>query len=199
MIRETVRTPMMLPTHVLVGMSLATPVAIAFPGVAPVVVAGAVAGSILPDLDVVARHRQTLHFPTGYAVAAIPAGVVAVAAPTPATIGIATGIVAAAVHCRMDAYGGSHELRPWERNTDRAVYDHVRGEWQPAKRWVRYDGSRSDLFVSLIAAVPPVLLLPEPSRKIVVGAIAIAFVYTAFRRRVPGLIDVIVDRLRPGS
>jgi len=199
MIREPVRTRMMLPTHVLVGMALATPVVLAVPGVGPAVVGGAVAGSIAPDLDVVARHRRTLHFPTGYVVAAIPAAAVALAVPTPATVGLAAGIVAAAVHCRMDAYGGSHELRPWERNTDRAVYDHVRADWQPAKRWVRYDGSGSDLLVSLVAAIPPAVLLSGSAHTILAAALVVAFVYTAFRRRIPDLIDGIIDRLGRGS
>ena len=190
---------MMLPTHVLVGMSLATPVALAVPGVAPAVIAGAVVGSIAPDLDVVAHHRRTLHFPTGYAVAAIPATGVAVVSPTSTLVGIAAGVVAAAVHCRMDVYGGSHELRPWERNTDHAVYDHVRGDWQPAKRWIRYDGSGADLLVSLVAAIPPALLLSGSARTVVIGALVIALLYTAFRRRIPDLVDAMSDRIGHGS
>ncbi len=198
MIHEALRTPMMLPTHVLVGLSLATPLALVAPEMTPAIVIGTVIGSIAPDLDVLARHRRTLHFPTGYAVAGIPAVGVSVIRPSLAAVTIATGVAAATVHCRMDVYGGSHELRPWERNTDRAVYDHLRGRWQPAKRWVQYDGSRSDLVVSLIAAIPPVVLLPETSRVIVAGAVGIALVYTAFRRRIPDLIDVIADRVGYG-
>ncbi|MFC6754499.1 metal-dependent hydrolase [Halorubrum tibetense] len=187
---------MMLPTHVLVGMALATPVAVAVPELAGSVVAGAVVGSVLPDVDVVARHRRTLHFPSGYVLLAVPTVIVVLVWPSTATAAVATATVAAAVHSRMDAYGGSYELRPWERTTDRAVYDHVRGEWRLAKRSIRYDGSRSDLLLSFAAATPPLVLLDGTYRPLVGGALAVAVSYTLLRRRLPDVVDDAADRLR---
>ena len=182
---------MMLPTHVLVGMMLATPVAVAVPDLAGPAVSGAVLGSIVPDLDVVGRHRRTLHFPTGYALAAAMAVGVALAVPAGPTVGLAAFLAGAAVHCRMDGYGGSPELRPWERTVDRAVYDHVRGRWRPARRWVRYDGSPGDLLAALVAAVLPAAVFEGPPRLLVAAAVAVAVVYAALRRRLPALVDAV--------
>jgi len=184
---------MMLPTHVLVGMALATPVAVAVPDLAGPAVSGAGLGSIVPDLDVVGRHRRTLHFPTGYALAAAMAVGVALAVPAGPTVGLAAFLAGAAVHCRMDGYGGSPELRPWERTVDRAVYDHVRGRWRPARRWVRYDGSPGDLLAALVAAVLPAAVFEGPPRLLVAVAVAVAVVYAALRRRLPALVDAVAD------
>lgn len=196
MIGEPLGAAMMLPTHVLVGLALATPVAVAAPELTAPVVAGAVAGSVAPDLDVAARHRRTLHFPTGYAVASVPAVAVAVVAPMPGVVAVAAAVVAAAVHCRTDVYAGNRDRRPWERATDRAVYDHARGDWRTARRWIRYDGSPGDLGVSLLAAVPPAAVLDGPYRAAVAVAVGVAVVYTAFRRRIPDLVDAVVEGVR---
>ncbi len=196
MIREPVRSVMMLPTHVLVGMTLATPIAVAVPELAGTAVAGAVIGSVFPDLDIVARHRRTLHFPTGYVLLATPTVIVAIVWPTTMTTAVATTTVAAAVHSWMDAYGGSYDLRPWERTTDRAVYDHIRGEWRPAKRSIPYDGSPSDLLVSVGAAVAPLVFLDGTYLPLVAAALVVAASYTLLRRRLPDFVDDVVDRLR---
>ncbi|MWV63464.1 metal-dependent hydrolase [Halorubrum sp. JWXQ-INN 858] len=190
---------MMLPTHALVGLALATPVAVARPSLATPLLAGALAGSVLPDLDVVARHRRTLHYPTGYVVAAVPIAAVAVVATSPATVALAAGTVAAAVHCRMDRYGGSYEFRPWERKSDRAVYDHVRGRWRRAKRWTRYDGAPEDLLVAIAAGLPLLVVLDGPFRQLAAGTLAIAVVYTAFRRRLSDLAGGAFRRMRDGA
>lgn len=189
----------MLPTHALVGLALATPVVVAAPDLATPALLGALVGSVLPDLDVVADHRRTLHYPTGYALLAVPLVAVALAAPGPATVGFAAGVVAAAVHCHMDRYGGSREFRPWERKSDRAVYDHVKGRWRRAKRWTRYDGSTRDLLVAAVAAVPPLALLEGPFFLLAAGALAVAVVYTVLRRPLSRVVDVAVRSIRRGA
>lgn len=186
---------MMLPTHALVGVALATPVAV----VAPEVATPALVGGVLPDLDVVADHRRTLHYPTGYVLLAVPLVTVALVVPGPATVGVAVGVVAAAAHCRMDRYGGSREFRPWERKSDRAVYDHVAGRWRRAKRWTRYDGSARDLVVAAVAAVPPLVLLDGPFLVLAAAALAVGVVYTVLRRRISRVADVAVRSIRRGA
>jgi hypothetical protein len=122
---------MMLPTHALIGVAIGAPLLWLAPDAATAALIGGLLGGIWPDLDLYVGHRRTLHYPTGYSLAAIPAVVVAGGVGTSLSIGIAVAVVAAATHCRMDRYGGGLELRPWEGTSERAVYDHVAGRWLP--------------------------------------------------------------------
>lgn len=142
---------MVLPTHAVMGLALAAPVLFIAPEAAPVALAGALAGSVFPDLDMYAGHRRTLHYPTLYPLLAVPSVVAAVFVSHWILVGFAAFLVGASVHCRMDRYGGGLELEPWRGTSERAVYDHVRGEWRQPKRWIEYDGSPKELL--LLAAL----------------------------------------------
>ena len=154
----------MLPTHAVVGLAVATPLLGVAPEFAPAALLGGLLGGIFPDLDLYSGHRKTLHYPTGYAVAALPAVGAAALFPVAATVGLAWFFVGAVAHCRMDRYGGGLELEPWEETSERAVYDHARGEWREPKRWVRYDGSPRDLLLLTAVAVPLFLTVGWPFR-----------------------------------
>ncbi len=181
----------MLPTHAVIGLAIAAPLVVLRPEIAPVALAGALVGSILPDLDLYAGHRRTLHYPTGFALVALPAVGLAVAVSTTVTVGIAAIVAGAAVHCRLDRYGGGLELRPWEGTSDRAVYDHVRGRWRRPKRWIRYDGAAEDLLLLVSLGVPLLVALDDPFRIVVAVALAVGVVYAGLRRRLATLAPVV--------
>lgn len=181
----------MLPTHALVGMALGLPIAVFAPELAPAALAGGLLGGVFPDLDLYSGHRRTLHFPTLYPVAAVVAAVVAVAVTAPVSVGLAVGIAAAAAHCRMDVYGSGLELRPWEGNSRRAVYDHVSGEWIKPRRLVSYDGSPGDLALAATVAVPLYLLVGWPYDAIVLVAVGVGASYTLLRRYLAELAPVV--------
>ena len=182
---------MMLPTHALVGMALAVPVALSVPELAPAALLGGFVGGVLPDLDMYSGHRKTLHYPTLYPIAAVPAVLFALIQPTAIAVGVATMLVAAAVHCRMDIYGGGLELEPWEGTSERAVYDHVRGAWRRPRRLVSYDGSKADLAISAGIGLPLLFVLPEPFTFLVAAALAVGTVYVLFRRRLAALAPLV--------
>jgi hypothetical protein len=182
---------MMLPTHALAGMALSLPVALAAPEFAPPAIIGGLVGGVLPDLDLYAGHRRTLHFPTLYPIAAALAIVAAVVLATPAAVAAAFVLLGAALHCRMDVYGGGLELRPWEGNSDRAVYDHVAGEWIKPRRAVAYDGSRGDLALSTAFGLPLLVALRFPYTAVVAAALTVAAVYVLLRRRLAALAPVV--------
>jgi len=94
---------MMLPTHALVGLAVGAPLLWLAPESATATLVGGLCGGIWPDLDLYVGHRRTLHFPTGYALAAIPAVIVAAVVGSPPAVGLAGGLVAAAAHCRWIA------------------------------------------------------------------------------------------------
>lgn len=186
---------MMLPTHALVGLAVAAPLVVLAPDLATPALAGALVGSVLPDFDLYAGHRRTLHYPTGYAIAAVPAVVAAAVLTTPVLVGIAFLLLGATLHCRMDRYGGGLELRPWEGTSDRAVYDHVRGRWRRPKRWIRYDGAVEDVALAAVLGVSLLFVLGGTFRWIVVGTLLVGCTYGLLRRRLATLAPVVFSRV----
>ncbi|WP_128906498.1 metal-dependent hydrolase [Halorubrum amylolyticum] len=173
---------MMLPTHVLGGMLLATPLVRVAPELAPIGFVAGFLGGLFPDLDMYVGHRKTLHFPVYYGLFAALALLAALVAPSTATVGAALFLLGAAVHSAADMYGGGLELRPWEGNSDRAVYDHYRGRWIAPRRLVRYDGAVEDLALSVGLSIPLLYLVNGRLRQIVLGTLAVAVAYTVVRR-----------------
>ncbi|MEZ3162934.1 metal-dependent hydrolase [Halorubrum sp. RMP-47] len=185
----------MLPTHVLAGMLLAAPLVRVAPELAPVGFAAGFLGGLVPDLDMYVGHRKTLHYPVYYATLAAPAVLAALVAPSQITVGVAFLLLGAALHSVADMYGGGLELRPWEGNSDRAVYDHYRENWVAPRRGVRYDGAVEDLALSVGLAVPLLLLVDPPLRQIVIGTLAVAVVYTVLRRRLAEIAAAVIPLL----
>jgi hypothetical protein len=186
---------MMLPTHAIAGMVLALPVAYARPEFAAVAFVAGFVGGVVPDLDLYAGHRKTLHYPVYYPPLAAAALVVAAWHPTTATVGVAFVLAGAAVHSVTDVFGGGLELRPWEATSDRAVYDHYRRRWIAPRRLVRYDGSPGDFLLAAALAVPLLVTLDGTLRRVVVATLAVAVVYTAVRRVLPRLAVLVVDHV----
>jgi hypothetical protein len=182
---------MMATTHALVGAAIAAAAATAFPETAPVALAAAVAGSVFPDLDLYAGHRRTLHYPAYYWAAVAAALVVAALSATPLALAAVLFLLGAAVHSVMDAFGGGLELRPWEGNSDRAVYDHLNGRWLPPKRWVPYDGAPEDLLLAGLLSAPAFLVFgDEPLvRAGLIGVLAVSATWVALRRRVASVSE----------
>lgn len=182
---------MMLPTHGIVGLAIATPLTFIAPEFTTATLTGALAGSVFPDLDLYAGHRRTLHYPTVYPLLALPASVLAAWVSTFSTVFIALFLVGAAVHCQMDRFGGGLELRPWEGTSDRAVYDHVRNRWRKPKRLVRYDGAPEDFALALFLGIPLVVVLSSPFRWIVFGLLIVGGSYAVLRRRLASIAPIV--------
>ncbi|WP_313692155.1 metal-dependent hydrolase [Halorarum halobium] len=175
---------MMATTHALAGMLLAVPVSLVAPELAPAAFVAGGVGGFVPDLDLYAGHRKTLHYPVYGSVAAVPAVGLAALVPTEATVALAAFLVGAALHARMDVYGGGLELRPWEGTSERAVYDHARGRWRRPRRVVRYDGAPEDLLVSLAFSAPLLVVLDAAPnvQPVVSSLLAVSLLYVALRK-----------------
>jgi hypothetical protein len=182
---------MMLPTHALLGLAIAAPLVALAPELASPALVGGFVGGLLPDLDLYAGHRRTLHYPTLYAVAAVPIAILTALVTTPWLVATTFLFLGAALHCRMDRYGGGLELRPWEGTSERAVYDHVESRWRAPKRWIRYDGAPEDLVLTLLVGVPLWVVLEEPFRWLVGVALVVGTLYGLLRRRLADIAPVI--------
>lgn len=182
---------MMLPTHAMVGLAIATPLVILVPDLAPAALAGGLLGGIFPDLDLYSGHRKTLHYPTVYLLAALIAVGLTVLVPITMTAGLAFFLLGATAHCQMDRFGGGLELRPWEGTSERAVYDHVRGQWRRPKRWIPYDGSPHDLLLLSTVSVPLFVMLDGPFRLLVGVALLVGIVYVGLRQWLASIAPVV--------
>ncbi|MFC4358174.1 metal-dependent hydrolase [Halobium salinum] len=183
---------MMATTHALVGVALALLVA---PDGGLVPVAAGALGGLFPDFDLYAGHRKTLHFPVYFPLAAALAAVVALVSPGPATLAAALFLAAAGIHSAMDALGGGLELRPWEGNSDRAVYDHFRGRWIAPRRWIRYDGAPEDLLLAGVFGLPAYAVLSGLAETLVLLALGVSFVYVVLRKPMVWAAERVVDAL----
>ncbi len=183
----------MLPTHAFTGLVLALPIALAIPEFGTAALVAGFLGGVFPDLDMYVGHRKTLHYPVYFSALAVAVAPLALLAPTAATVAAAVFLLAAAVHSVTDVFGGGLELRPWEATSDRAVYDHYRGQWIAPYRWVRYDGAPEDLLLSVTLAVPLLLTLEGALRWVVAASLAVAVVYTAVRRLLPRIAEELFD------
>lgn len=186
---------MMLPTHALVGMLLALPVAFTIPEFAAIPLVAGFLGGVFPDLDMYAGHRRTLHYPVYYWMAAGASGAAIALVFSPVTVAAAVFFLAAATHSASDILGGGLELGPWEGTSQRAVYDHHRGRWIAPRYWIRYDGSPGDLLCSVSIAIPLLVVLEPPYSWVVVGTLSVAVVYVAIRRVLPTIAERLVSTL----
>ncbi|ELY27144.1 membrane-bound metal-dependent hydrolase [Natrialba magadii ATCC 43099] len=177
----------MATTHALWGMALALPVIAAAPEYALAAFVAGLVGGLAPDLDLYTGHRKTLHYPVYASLAAVPAIVLAVVFPSTATVALAVGLGAAALHAGSDVLGGGLELRPWEGTSERAVYSHYHGQWLRPRRLVRYDGAPEDLALAGVAAVPIAVAGDALIAAVAVGFLTISAVYVLLRKRLAAL------------
>ena len=178
-------------THAAAGALLASPLAAVRPDLASVAALAALAGGVFPDLDVVVgTHRKTLHFPVYYWVPTLLGGVAALAAPGPVTVAACFFFLSAAVHSVSDVFGGGTDARPWEGNSDRAVYVHPLGRWLTPRRFVRYDGAPEDFVLVTALSVPGLLVFGPPVRMLLWAGVTVSLAYAVVRKRLPDLVGI---------
>lgn len=182
---------MMATTHMFAGLVIASGVALAAPEYAVAAAIGAAAGGIAPDVDILATHRKTLHFPVYYGVLSIPAIGLALAVPGATSVAVALFFVAAAIHSWSDVVGSGPAPRPWATPTSRAVYMHPTDRWVRPRRWIRYDGAPEDFLLGLVLAVPVVMVYDGnwTVHALVGAGVILSLLYTLFRKPIGRRID----------
>jgi hypothetical protein len=184
---------MMTSTHGFVGAAIGAVLATGRPAVGTAaIVVGFVAGA-LPDIDLLATHRRTTHFPLLAPAVAIPVTIGAFLVGGSTALLVAVAVLAVAGHCLMDVLGGGVEHRPWEATSERGVYDHVRGRWIRPRRWVRWAGAPEDFLVSLAVGVPVLALAPAGLRPGLGIVLVASGAFVLVRRRLPALTERLLD------
>ncbi len=189
--------PMMVMTHVLVGIVVGGLVAALAPEAGTLAVLAGGLGGALPDFDLYAGHRRTLHFPVYAPLLVLLALAVAVALASPTLVVGAALLLAAGVHAAMDVLGGGLELKPWQATSERAVYSHFHGRWLRPVRLVPYDGAPADLLLAGVAGLPALAVATGPLDGGVALLLVVALVYTALRKRLADLWATLAGRLPP--
>lgn len=179
----------MTTTHGFVGALVGLAVASVAPVHAPLVVVVGFLGGVLPDADLLATHRRTLHFPCLSALVASPVALAAFVSPTPPLLLLAVLLLAMAVHCVMDVFGGGVETRPWEATSELGVYNHLTGRWIRPRRWIRFAGAPEDFLLASAAGLPTILLTTGRVQFGLVVVLAGSGLFTAVRRRLAGITE----------
>lgn len=192
---------MMAFTHLLMSLAVA---ALAIPVVSehvapPVVLITAVVGGLSPDVDLLARHRRTLHYPVVFPLLTLAS--VALFLTSGIVAGLLGGFLfgAATLHVLTDILGGSAEQAPWNPDTEFGVYNHVLGRWHRPKRVVQYSGSPGDFFLGaglgLLAYLSPGTTAAMDNALILL--ISVAGGYSLLRKRLSSLASSLNERLPP--
>lgn len=185
---------MMSTTHGLAGMAVASLFALGHPEYAGIVMGLGFLGGVFPDSDLYVGHRKTFHFPVYYWIVLAGVGVISVVSPGPVVFGLVFFLLGAALHSTMDVFGGGLELRPWENNSERAVYNHAIHRWHRPRRWIRYDGAPEDTLLGILFAIFPAMVTQsQPLRWLIGGMIAVSIGYTLLRRKIPATTEWMVQ------
>jgi len=176
----------MTTTHGFVGAFLGVAVATVEPALAPIAVIVGFLGGVLPDADLLATHRRTLHYPLLSAMIAPPVVLAALAYPAPEHALFAVFVLALAVHCVMDVFGGGVETRPWEATSELGVYNHLAGRWIRPRRWVRFAGAPEDFLLASAFALPTILVTTGRLQLGLATVLVASGLFVAVRRRLIG-------------
>jgi hypothetical protein len=183
---------MMTSTHAFVGALMGATTAVFAPELTPTVVVVGFVGGTLPDVDLLASHRRSLHFPVYATALAVPVAVAAAVLATPLAVLLAVFTLSVAVHCAMDIFAGGVETRPWEETSEQAVYNHFSGRWIRPRRWVRYAGAPEDLVVATVCCLPTLAVTTGPTRLFFVTVLVCSALFVAVRRRLATLTERLV-------
>jgi uncharacterized membrane protein YsdA (DUF1294 family) len=144
---------MMFSTHILAGGTLGLLANFFAPQLVPFAVLGGMIGGFLPDVDMFAEHRKTGHRPFQYLI--LTALLFAAAYIQTSSVLIFASFLFASMtlHGFMEIYSNGKTMRPTEEKDDRAVYNHITGNWIEPRRWVLCS-SKEDLALMLVVAAP---------------------------------------------
>jgi hypothetical protein len=186
---------MMATTHAFSGLAVAVGLLGLLPNdvAAAPLLAAAFVGGLLPDLDLVASHRRTLHYPGLLPAATLVLVAGASVSPSPVLLAVTFAVGSAALHCVSDVLGGSVEAKPWTYSSDHAVFNHVLGRWHRPRRYVRYSGAPEDFLVGAAFAVVAVQSAATGAGvdRLLLGAVVCSGVYTLLRRRLHAIPNAV--------
>lgn len=190
-------------THLFMSLSLAT---LVVPVVSeyvapPAVFVTALVGGLSPDLDLVARHRRTLHYPVIFPLLTFVSLALFLTTGTAIALLCALLFGTAALHVLSDILGGSAERAPWDPVTEFGVYNHVLGRWHRPKRVVQYSGSPGDFLLgagfATVAYLSPATTVAMDGA--IVSLVVVAGGYSLGRKRLSSLASSLEGRLPPST
>jgi len=152
---------------------------------------------LVPDLDLFATHRKTLHFPVALPTVAVACFLLSGTFGGQLLVLAAVAVAAAALHSVTDVLGGPVGYEPWDCGSGRAVYNHVRDRWHAPRRLVRYSGAPEDFVLGAAFGVP-VFATPATGAgldAILAATLVGSGVYAATRRRFSAFARVLGPRV----
>ncbi len=109
-------------------------------------------GAFLPDLDVRANHRRTLHLPFFYPV-------IAAVFYLTSFYQFSALFLSASLHCIMEIAG--NDAGEYVDEDKGAIFNHLSGEWISGRYWIKRDGGPRDLLLLLCISVIGLTISPS--------------------------------------
>lgn len=165
---------MMAPTHIMASVLFFLMLSPGF--VSPNTLPFFILGALLPDLDIKADHRKSLHFPFIY----LFLGLITY---TASFHYLSALFLSAGLHCLMEVVG--NDAGEYVKRKKGAVYDHLRGKWISGLNLIERDGGSRDLL--LLFALSGITLVVSSSQEIFLitfVSLISGFLYFRIRDRV---------------
>lgn len=143
----------MFSTHILAGGSLGLLASFFAPELVPAAVLGGMIGGFAPDFDMFTEHRKDGHRPFQYLIltAVLLTAMIFHSSAYLVFAGFFTASMT--LHSFMEIFSNGKTMRPEENPDDRAVYNHVTGNWIEPRRWVLCSSER-DLLLMFMVSIP---------------------------------------------
>lgn len=149
---------MMLPTHILAGGTLGLILSILEPQLQiPLIMAGMIAG-VVPDLDMLHKHRRTLHRPIQYSLSFGILILVYYLTMETFLLLLSSFTGSLVLHTTSEILGQGKTMNSNLKKDQRCVYNHVNGRWIKPLRLIKV-GSFKDLLSSLILSIPLLIIV----------------------------------------
>lgn len=97
------------------------------------------------------------------------------------------------IHSISDILSSGLELRPWEQNSKKSVYNHYNQKWIEPLHIIPYDGSKYDLLLLISLSIPLFIYLEQPYESIIILCDIIGITYTILRKILPDMGTYIID------
>lgn len=187
---------MMLPTHIVLTLLLSICFTVLHPEQTTKIFYVSILAGVFPDLDTLfGQHRKTLHNIQVYSIMMAVVLFCYIIFQTVELFLLLLFFVGCCFHYLTDIISSGLEKEPWNKTSERSVYNHYTHSWMTPKYIISYDGSIEDFVIYAISTLIIIYFYYQISyiEYIVFILTVAAIIYTAIRKKLPQLEDYLYE------